>query len=52
MLEQLKLEIKEMSDHDLIARYKLYSDLKSAGISDLVMLSLLENEMYARGLED
>ena len=51
-LEQVGLEIKEMTDKELIERYKLYSDLQSVGLRDLMMLGLLENEMLKRGLED
>jgi hypothetical protein len=46
--KQIKQDLQAMPFQEFKAKLDLYTDLKSAGVYDNIMLALLENEMERR----
>ena len=46
--EQIKQDLRAMSFQEFKTKLDLYTDLKSSGVYDIIMLALLENEMERR----
>ena len=46
--EQIKQDLQAMPFREFKAQLDLYTDLKSPGVYDNIMLTLLENEMERR----
>ena len=46
--EQIKQDLQAMPFQEFKAQLELYTDLKSSGVYDIIMLALLENEMERR----
>ena len=46
--EQIKQDLRAMPFQEFKAKLDLYTDLKSSGVYDIIMLALLENEMERR----
>jgi hypothetical protein len=46
--KQIKQDLQAMPFQEFKAKLDLYTDLKSAGVYDNIMLMLLENEMERR----
>ena len=46
--EQIKQDLRTMPFQEFKAKLDLYTDLKSPGVYDIIMLALLENEMERR----
>ena len=49
-MNQIKRDIAEMEDTDLLEKYELYLELISKSLSDEIYLTLLENELCSREL--
>ena len=47
-VDTLRQEIEQLSNREVEQKYELYRDLKSKGVRDEIMLTLLEEELYNR----